>query len=139
MNGDRTVLQDRLTGYGDYTDGDQRANNEERVRAFVGERLSETRDRLEKELGETTAQALEAAILHCQFADMRYIRCLQDARLDAATVMALEKIDRNLVEAAERVCDASAGELQPLIEQIEAALNARPVTLEPVASARASG
>jgi len=139
MNGDRTVLQDRLTGYGDYADGDQRANNEERVRAFVGERLSETRDRLEKELNETTARALEAAILHCQFGDMRYIRCLQDARLDAATVAALEKIDRRLVDAAERVCDASGGELQPLIEEIEAAFKGRPVVLEPVASARVSG
>jgi hypothetical protein len=139
MNDDRKFLEDRLAGYTDYSDSDTRVLNEERARAFAGEQLSATRERLGKELDEATVRLLDAAIVECQFVDMEYARTLQDARLDDTTIAALVQLDRRLVEAAERAATVSAGKLRPLLEEIAASFKARQPAIAPVAVARASG
>jgi recombinational DNA repair ATPase RecF len=79
---DHAALVERLEGYTGYADADTRALDEERVRAFVGERLALARERLGKELDEATTRRLEAAIYECQFANMLSVRQLLDARLE---------------------------------------------------------
>ena len=127
MSDDRAFLLQRIREYAEYTDLDERSRNDERVRAFTGERLAAARERLSRELDEATARALDAAIMECQFADMKYARTLEDADLDDATIAVIER--------AERV---SAEELPALLEEIEAAFAARRAAVEAKAVVRAS-
>ncbi len=135
---DHAALVERLEGYTGYADADTRALDEERVRAFVGERLALARERLGKELDEATTRRLEAAIYECQFANMLSVRQLLDARLDDPTRIALEHADRGMVTAGERIAAVPAGELGALLDEIEAAFKARRVAIEAKAAVRAS-
>jgi hypothetical protein len=139
MNDDLTFLEERLAGYTDYSDVDLRTLNEERARAFAGERLAAVRDRLVKEFNEAALAVLDAAIWQCQFVDMEYARILQDAALDEQAIAALFKIDRRLVEAAERIDKVAIAELAPLLAEIAAAFKARRAVVEPNVAVPASG
>jgi len=139
MNDDLTFLEERLAGYTDYSDVDLRVQNEERARAYAGERLAAARERLIKDFEDAVLVALDAAIWQCQFADMEYARFLQDVALDEPAIAALLAIDRRLVEAAERIDKVVAAELRALLDEIAAAFKARRAAIGPRAAVPASG
>jgi hypothetical protein len=138
MSDDRTFLMKRISEYAEYTDADERAHNDERVRAFTGERLAAARVKVGGELDEATAKKLDAAIVECQFADMKYVRILEDAHLDDAAIAAIETGDRCLVEAGELAVDASAAKVPALLDQIERAFETRRAAVEAKAAVPAS-
>ncbi len=122
---DLAFVRERIPAYGDYGDENSRHETDEYVRAYVGVRLSETRDRLEGQLDEATLKTLDELIVHCQFTDQAFIRWIDHARLEPQTVAALVHIDRELIELADRAEAVSAAELRALLEKMDIAFEQR--------------
>jgi hypothetical protein len=122
---DLTFVRERIPEYGDYSDEATRHLTDEYVRAYLGERLSEVRDRLDGELDAAARKTLEELLLRCQFTDQVFIRWIDHARLQAPAVAHLHQIDRALVELADRLESASAPELRDLFQQMDIAFERR--------------
>ena len=111
---DLEYLQSRIRGYADYANVDARHQVDKQIRAFLGEALSDVRDRL-KPSG-PLAERIDALILRCEFSDQRVIRAADHARFDPSLVDRVHELDREIVESADRLrtvnsLDALAAEL----------------------------
>jgi hypothetical protein len=122
---DLTFVRERIPEYGDYSDETTRHLTDEYVRAYVGERLSDVRDRLDGELDPAARKTLEELLLRCQFTDQVFIRWIDHARLEAPAVAHLHQIDRTLVELADRVESAGAPEVGDIFHQMDIAFERR--------------
>jgi hypothetical protein len=130
---DLEFLRARLPGYRDYESEDARHDSDMRVRAFLGERLSEVQSR-DAELDTATRNLLDASVLRCAFTDQAFVKKFEHANLDAATLAALLHADRALVELGERLATCAPGDLGALLGEIAHALDERPFPAPAAAS-----
>jgi hypothetical protein len=98
---DLEVLQARIPGYADYADPDARHQVDKQMRAWLGEALSEARDRLQP-TGALVDQ-LDGLILRCEFSDLRVIRAADHARFDRELVDHVHALDRRIVEVGDQI------------------------------------
>lgn len=119
MNDDLAFVRSRIEGFGAYTDERTRADSDMRVRAFVGSRLSDAQARLAGTLDADTIKALDDVLFRCMFSDQVFIRKIEHARLDEATIAALVRCDRRLLEFAERLAAIAANDLRALLIEID--------------------
>jgi hypothetical protein len=131
MNDDLAYVRARVPGYGAYADEATRHDSDMRVRAFVGERLAATRQRLEP-LDALTASALDAVQLRCMFTDQAFVKKFEHAQLDAAMEAGLIRADRSALALGERLETCTASELADVVraigEQLDYRLSPEPVT-----------
>jgi len=125
MSDDLEFLRARLPGYQDYENEEARHDSDMRVRAFVGERLSDLRSR-DAEFDAATRNALDASVLRCAFTDQAFVKKFEHANLDAATLASLVHADRALVELGERLGSCDPADLGALLGEIAHALDERP-------------
>ncbi len=119
MSDDLSYVRERIPDYHEYEDERARHDSDMRVRAFVGERLTEAQTRLVGTLDESTTKALEDVLMRCMFSDQVFVRKFEHARLDAPMIAALVKSDRDLIELGQRVDGVSANELKDLVIEID--------------------
>ena len=98
---DLAFIQERIPAYADYGNLDARHQVDKQIRAWLGEALSDARDRLKP--GEAVGDRLEGVILRCEFSDQRVIRAADHARFDEHLITRVHELDRALVENGERV------------------------------------
>jgi hypothetical protein len=98
---DLEFLRAHVPGYADYGDVDHRHEVDKQIRAYLGEALSDARDRL-KPTG-PLAEQLDGLILRCEFSDLRVIRAMEHARFNAALIERIHALDREIVECADRI------------------------------------
>jgi len=103
---DLDLLKGRIPGYGDYADADARHQVDRQIRAWLGEALSEARDRLKP--GGALAERLDGLILRCEFSDYRVIRAADHARFGRELVDHVHALDRRIVEIGDAVRAAAA-------------------------------
>jgi hypothetical protein len=133
LNDDLKYIRDRIPTYRGYGDEPARHDSDQRVRAILGESLSDARTRIP--LDEQQAAAYDAVLYECMFGDQSFVRAFQHAKLDEATLTALTASDRALVELEERVNDAStADQLSALVAEIHERLARRRDPLHDTAS-----
>jgi hypothetical protein len=97
---DLAFIQEHIPSYADYGDVDARHSVDKQIRAYLGEALSEARDRLTP--SGAVGERLDGILLRCEFTDQRVIRATDHARFDAKLVDRVHELDRALVEIAER-------------------------------------
>jgi hypothetical protein len=124
MTDDLEFLRTRVPGYREYGEEEARHDSDMRIRAFVGERLTDAQVRLGK-LDQPTEAALEAVLFRCMFTDQVFIKKFEHADLDLATLAGLVHSDRTLVTLGEALLDCSAAELGGLLGEIDAQLDYR--------------
>jgi hypothetical protein len=98
---DLEYLRSRVPGYADYANADARHQVDKQIRAWLGEALSEVRERL-KPSG-ALAERLDALILRCEFSDQRVIRAADHATFDPGLVDRVHALDRAIVDVADRI------------------------------------
>jgi hypothetical protein len=119
MSEDFDYIRSRIPTYRGYDDEESRHDSDKRVRAIVGEALSDAQVRLGESLDAPAREALEALIFECAFTDQKFIHKFEHGKLDDATLAALLKSDRVLVELEEQVMNASTPpELNALVANI---------------------
>ena len=96
---DLEYLQSRIAGYADYGNADARHQVDKQIRAWLGEALSEERERL-KPTG-PLAERIDGLILRCEFSDQRVIRAADHARFDETLIQRVHELDREVVEVAD--------------------------------------
>jgi len=112
---DLEVLKARIPGYADYADPDARHQVDKQMRAWLGEALSEARDRLAPSDG--LADQLDGLILRCEFSDQRVIRAADHARFDRELVDHVHALDRRIVEIGDAI--RAAGSLEELATALD--------------------
>jgi len=129
MNDDLAYLIARISGYRSYADEDVdvRSATDMRVRAYLGEALSAAQARLNGAIDTKTAEPLEAALLHCVFADQEFTQMLRSPNLSEAAVTALIRLDRTLVELAESLTTIEPAALYDTARRIDATFEQRRV------------
>ncbi len=121
---DLELLQSRIPGYADYGGLDARHQVDKQVRAWLGEALSEARDRLEPT--GAVADRLEGMLLRCEFTDYRVIRAADHARFGQELVDHVHALDRRIVEAGDRIRAArSVDELATALDDAARVLDER--------------
>ena len=105
---DLELLKARIPGYADYADTDARHQVDKQMRAWLGEALSEARDRLQPADG--LGERLDGLLLRCEFSDQRVIRAGDHARFDSALVDHVHALDRRIVEAGDAIRAAATGD-----------------------------
>ena len=111
---DLEFLLQRVPGYADYADEDHRHLVDPQMRSYLGEALSDARDRLQPQ-GET-AEQLDGLLLRCEFSDQRVTRAADHAKFGPGLVDRIHALDRELVETSDRIRRADAGELPSLLD-----------------------
>jgi hypothetical protein len=114
---DLELLRSRIPGYADYADAAARHQVDRQIRAWLGEALSEARDRLRPADG--LAERLDGLILRCEFSDQRVIRAADHARFDRELVDHVHALDRRIVEAGDGI--RAAGSFDELATALDAA------------------
>jgi hypothetical protein len=114
---DLEYLRSRVPGYADYGDGDHRHEVDKQIRAFLGEALSDARERL-KPTG-PLAEQLEGLLLRCEFSDQRVIRAADRAEFNGPLIDRIHALDRQIVECADRFRAATA--LEELARELDTA------------------
>ena len=71
------------------------------MRAWLGEALSEARDRLQP--AGALAERLDGLLLRCEFTDLRVIRAADHARFDSELVDHIHALDRRIVETGDAI------------------------------------
>ena len=112
---DLEALQARIPGYADYADTDARHQVDKQIRAWLGEALTEARDRLKPADG--LAERLDGLLLRCEFSDQRVIRAADHARFDRELVDHVHTLDRRIVETGDAV--RAAGSLDELATALD--------------------
>jgi hypothetical protein len=125
MSDDLQFLQGRVPGYSGYADPELRHDSDERIRAFVGERVNALRERIATQLDSASLAALDALIFRCQFADQSFIHRLDKDHFNEADTDALVATDRELVETAGQVESADAATYAPLVAKLDAIFSRR--------------
>jgi hypothetical protein len=105
---DLEFLQQRIAGYADYANMDARHQVDKQTRAFLGEALSEARERLKP--ADALAERLDGLILRCEFSDQRVIKAADHARFDQALVDRVHQLDREIVECADSIRAATTAD-----------------------------
>ena len=122
---DLELLQSRIPGYADYADADARHQVDKQIRAWLGEALSEARDRLAARAA-PLAERLDGLLLRCEFSDQRVIRAADHARFDAALVDHVHALDRRIVEVGDRIrAAATPDELATALDDAARVLDER--------------
>jgi hypothetical protein len=103
---DLEFLRSRVPGYADYANADARHAVDKQIRAWLGEALSEVRERLRP--SGALAERLDGLILRCEFSDQRVIRATDHARFDAGLVDHVHELDRGLVSAADQIREVTS-------------------------------
>jgi hypothetical protein len=121
---DLEALQARIPGYADYANSDARHQVDKQIRAWLGEAISEARDRLQPADG--LLERLDGLLLRCEFSDQRVIRAADHARFDQELVDHVHALDRRLVEAGDAVRAArSLDELAKALDDAARVLDER--------------
>jgi hypothetical protein len=121
---DLEALKGRIAGYADYANDTARHQVDKQIRAWLGEALSDARDRLHPEgaLGER----IDGLLLRCEFSDQRVIRAADHARFDQALADRVHHLDRAIVDTADRIrAAASAEELSTALDDAARLLDER--------------
>jgi hypothetical protein len=105
---DLEYLRSRVPGYADYADADARHEVDKQIRAWLGEALSEVRERLEP--SGALAERLDGLILRCEFSDQRVIRAADHARFDSGLVDRVHALDREIVAVADRIREVTSND-----------------------------
>ena len=112
---DLELLRSRIPGYAGYADPAARLQVDKQIRAWLGEALSEVRDRLRPE--GALAERLDGLIQRCEFADYRVLRAAEHARFDGELVDHVHALDLRIVETGERI--RAAGSLEELATALD--------------------
>jgi hypothetical protein len=121
---DLEYLQSRIAGYADYANGAARHQVDKQVRAWLGEALSDARDRLAP--GGALGERIDGLLLRCEFSDQRVVRAADHARFDQTLVDRVHQLDRELVETADRIrAAASDDELSAALDDAARILDER--------------
>jgi hypothetical protein len=119
MSEDFDFIRSRIPTYLGYGDEDARHDSDKRVRAIVGEALSDAAVRFTGKLDPPSFAAYEELLMQCAFTDQGFVRKYQHGNLDDGTLAALLASDRVLVELEEQVMNAaSVDELNALVTRI---------------------
>ena len=114
---DLESLRQRIAGYADYANADSRHQVDKQIRAYLGEALSEARERLKPV--EALVERIDGLILRCEFSDQRVIKAADHARFDRALIDRVHEVDREIVESADRI--RAAATLDELAAQLDLA------------------
>ncbi len=98
---DLEYLRSRVPVYADYGDSDRRHEVDKQIRAFLGEALSDARDRV-KPTG-PLAEQIDGLILRCEFSDQRVVRAADHASFNGPLIDRIHALDRQIVECADRI------------------------------------
>jgi len=119
MSDDFEYIRARIPTYRGYGDERSRQDSDKRVRAIVGEALSDALVRFAGKLDAAAMAACDELLMQCMFTDQALVRRLDHAKLDAARIDALVAADRLLVELEEELMNASTvDELSPLVARL---------------------
>ncbi len=132
MNADLDYVRERIDPYRAYADEINRHDTDMRVRAYVGNALTEAQARLGEALDAATRGLMEAVLMKCMFTDQVFIRKFEHGQLDEPTIAALVRSDRKLLDSADRARSADAGSLAGILREIDHEFEARR-SPEPVA------
>jgi hypothetical protein len=119
MNDDLAFLQAHLPNYSGYGDETERHDTDMRVRAFVGEKLTEALNRCAAELSPDDAAAGERTLMQCMFTDQTFIRRIEHAALDERAQATLAAADRRLVEVAAGADTVLAADVGALLAAVD--------------------
>ena len=114
---DLELLQSRIAGYADYGNADARHQVDKQIRAWLGEALSEVRDRLKP--ADALAERIDGLILRCEFSDQRVIRAADHARFDQKLIDRVHELDREIVECADTLRNVAS--LDELATELDSA------------------
>ena len=109
-NDDLNYVRSRIPTYRGYIDEPSRHDSDKRVRAIVGEALSDAQVRFAAGLDAENAALCDELLYKCMFTDQTVIRRLEHAKLGDATLVELTAADRVLVELEEEVMNATTVE-----------------------------
>jgi hypothetical protein len=118
MSDDLDYVRQRIPTYRGYVDEPSRHDSDKRVRAIVGEALSDAHVRFGTSFDAATSAVFEELLMQCMFTDQAVVRRLEHAKLDEPALAALVASDRVLVELEERVMNASS------VEELSAVITA---------------
>ena len=105
---DLEYLRSRVPGYADYANADARHEVDKQIRAWLGEALSEVRERLAP--SGALAERLDGLILRCEFSDQRVIRAADHATFDPGLVDRVHALDRAIVDVADRIREVTSND-----------------------------
>ncbi len=124
---DLEFLKANVPDFEGYDSEEARHHSDQRVRAWVGSMLADVQIRLNGTLPADVQQALEAAILRCQFPDQTFTTRLDIVADDVTPelVDGLAQVDRQLVELGNHASTSSADALPAVLQAISAAFDLR--------------
>lgn len=128
MSEDLTGRTELVPGYAGHSDRRSRRLSDQQVRAWVGEILADLRPRL---AAAGLAERLDDLLLHCEFGNQHVIRAIEDDRFaapDAAEMV--ERADRTVVEAANRLKAAPPEHVPAALDVLERTFNERSASIE---------
>jgi hypothetical protein len=108
MDDDLTYVRARLPGYEPYGDEDALHDNDMRVRAYVGERLTSAQSRVGA-LDAPLQATLDDVLMRCMFTDQVFVKNFEHAKLDGPVAAGLVRSDRRLVALGERADAIESG------------------------------
>lgn len=121
MSEDFDFIRSRIPTYQGYGDEAARHDSDMRVRAILGESLTDAHVRVGAGLDADQTAGYDELLMQCMFSDQTFVRKFEHAKLDEPLLAALIASDRLLVELEERVNDVStAAELNALVVEIHA-------------------
>ncbi len=120
---DLELLRSRIAGYAGYADEEARHQVDRQIRAYLGEALSDARERLRP--AGSLGEQLDGLLLRCEFVDQRVIRAADHARFSPEVLARVYAADRGIVEVADRVRAAAPAELAPLLDEAARLLDER--------------
>ena len=121
---DLELLQARIPGYADYANPDARHQVDKQIRAWLGEALTEARDRVQP--AGALLEQLDGLVLRSEFSDYRVLRAVDRARFDQGLVDHVHALDRRIVEVGDRIRAAtSPDELATVLDDAARALDER--------------
>jgi hypothetical protein len=119
MSDDLDYVRSRIPNYRGYADEPSRQDSDKRVRAIVGEALSDALVRFSGKLDAAAMTACDELLMQCMFTDQALVRRLDHAKLDPAEIAGLVAADRVLVELEEGLMNASTvDELTALVARL---------------------
>ncbi len=119
MSDDFDYVKSRIPSSLGYDDEGARHDSDMRIRAILGESLTDAHVRLGAGLDDAQTAAYDELLLQCMFSDQAFVKKFEHAKLDDAMMAALVAEDRLLVELEERVnAAATPAELSALVSEI---------------------
>ncbi len=126
MNADLDYITGRIPTYRGYTDEADRHDSMKRVRAIIGETLTDVYLRLGAGLDAVQAAQYETLLLACMFDDQSFVHKIEHATLNEGQQGELIAADRGLVELEERLnATTTPADFAAVIAEIQARFAAR--------------